>query len=274
MDPTHKSLINLDIAGLGIGIICKDSIFLEGLKKRYKNFLTVNHCNRLFEIELEFSPGTIFHSESTKPIISYSQSGQLSIKTKSCSGEFSLLDWKGLLKIDSRTEIKTILNETEYGLRCLYAFMVFTSGGILVHASGIIIDQIGYLFIGKSGAGKSTIVRNSKDKEILGDDMLVVFPSGEGWHVMATPFTNPDLQGIKPKRAQLGNLNYLRKSLSTYCEEIPSSEALAELVANVPVVPSIPEFTLEVIDRCRKIVNEISCRKLYFLPDRSFLDVV
>lgn len=274
MDPTGNSLIKLDIAGLGIGIICDDSIFLEGLNKRYKNFLTVNHCDRLFEIELKHSPGKIVRPELARPFINYSQTGLFSIDTKSCSGEFSLMDWKGLIKINSQAEIKTILNEIEYGLRCLFAFMVFNSGGILLHASGIVIDQTGYLFIGKSGAGKSTIVRNSYDKEILGDDMLAVFPSENGWNVMATPFTNPGLQSVKPKKVHLGNLYYLRKSLSTYSEEISSSEALAELVANVPVIPSISEFTLGVIDRCRQIVHEISCKKLYFLPDRSFLEVI
>jgi hypothetical protein len=272
--PNYLKEVNLDIAGLGIKIRSNSSIVLDGLEKRYKNFILSDACKEIFQIEIETLQNKFFLFESKEPILSYSQTGRLSITTHACFGDFLLQDWTGTIKIDAQAELKTILNETEYLLRCLYAFMVFSSGGLLVHASGIVIEKLGYIFIGKSGAGKSTIIRNSKDKDILGDDMLVVYPSSNGWFVMSTPFTNPDLHGIKPNRARLGKINYLRKSLSTYSEEVTTSEAVAELAANVPVVPTISEFTPEVLERCKRIVSENTCIKLHFLPDHSFLNVI
>ena len=59
-------------------------------------------------------------------------------------------------------------------LRVWYAWRLAEVGAILVHASGLIKNGLGYCFFGASGSGKTTITRLSGGTLILSDDLVVV----------------------------------------------------------------------------------------------------
>ncbi len=64
-------------------------------------------------------------------------------------------------------------------------------GDLLLHASGIAVDGKGYAFVGRSGAGKSTVAAHFVEKQsvtILGEDQVALrFKDGAYW-IYGTPW--------------------------------------------------------------------------------------
>lgn len=58
-------------------------------------------------------------------------------------------------------------------------------GGIVLHASGIDVDGVGVLFVGPSGAGKTTSANHCTGATWFARDRAVVFPTPKGWHAAA-----------------------------------------------------------------------------------------
>ncbi len=66
-------------------------------------------------------------------------------------------------------------------------------GGILLHAAAASLRHQGFLFLGKSGAGKSTTAKNTAAVGIpvLGEDRVFVLPSKDGEYVLSKAQTYP-----------------------------------------------------------------------------------
>ncbi len=66
----------------------------------------------------------------------------------------------------------------------LLARLLADRQGFYLHSDGMNMDGRGFLFAGKSGAGKSTIARMLRDKaEILCDDRMIVRKWADGWRI-------------------------------------------------------------------------------------------
>jgi hypothetical protein len=61
---------------------------------------------------------------------------------------------------------------------------------------------------------------------------------------------------------------------SVYLEKIGQGQAIAEIVSNVPVIPVDPERSVALLERCRHLLKTIPLRRLHFLLDDTFWNVV
>ena len=81
-------------------------------------------------------------------------------------------------------ERKTALFSVNNSLMILYAFMTATRGTLEMHSSVVTRDGKGYMFLGKSGTGKSTHSRQWLESmpgvELLNDDNPVIRVSDDG----------------------------------------------------------------------------------------------
>jgi hypothetical protein len=74
-------------------------------------------------------------------------------------------------------------------LRVLYATILPRLGGMLIHSCGLRHAEIGVVFPGQSGAGKTTLARKAPDAaDVLSDELVVVRRADDGWRVHGTPF--------------------------------------------------------------------------------------
>jgi len=144
----------------------------------------------------------------------------------------------------------------------------------MLHAAGIMRDKKTYLFFGHSGSGKTTISRLSTNKLVLNDDLVILMPENNGWQVYGTPFWNPTQVKPAAQNAPLVGLYKLVQDKSVFLKSIPASEALAELISNVPIIPADPGRTLKLIARLSEIMNSAPVQKLHFLPEPSFWDII
>ncbi len=179
----------------------------------------------------------------------------------------------GQLAISSRQPVE----EVDYFLRVAAALLLFREGGFMFHAAGIVRDGRAYLYFGYSGSGKTTVSRLSHalGDTILNDDLLFLVPSDGGWMVHSSPFWNPTQ--VKPNgldSAPLAGLFRLVQAKTVFTAPMQPGQAVAELVASVPVLGLDPGRTLAILARCQRLSRDVPVHHLHFLPDDSFWPVV
>ena len=149
--------------------------------------------------------------------------------------------------------------------------------GVEVHAVGIVDEEgRGHLFLGHSGAGKSTTARLWKaqsNAEILSDDRIVLrLREGRVW-MYGTPW-HGDAGIASPCSAPLSRMYLLEHSHKTELSPVSRGRAAAELLARSFVPHYSPrglQFTLEFLDR---VAVETPCFVFRFLPDKSAVEAI
>jgi hypothetical protein len=149
--------------------------------------------------------------------------------------------------------------------------------GVEVHAVGI-VDEAGrgHLFLGHSGAGKSTTARLWKaqsNAQILSDDRIILrLHDGRIW-MYGTPW-HGDAGIASPDSAPLSRLYLLEHARKTELSPVSRGRAAAELLARSFVPHHSPrglQFTLQFLDR---VAQEIPCFVFRFLPDKSAVEAI
>jgi hypothetical protein len=149
--------------------------------------------------------------------------------------------------------------------------------GVEVHAVGIVDEaRRGHLFLGHSGAGKSTTARLWKAQsnvQILSDDRIILrLRDGRIW-MYGTPW-HGDAGIASPDCAPLSRLYLLEHSHKTELSSVSGGRAAAELLARSFVPHHSPgglQFTLAFLDR---VARETPCFIFRFLPDRSAVEAI
>lgn len=105
----------------------------------------------------------------------------------------------------------TRLQTTNFLLAVL-PLLLLENQGLLLHSSGVIHQEQAFLFTGPSTAGKSTTIRNSLDKELLSDELVILRQdsSGQFW-AFGTPFYGDWQNGIN-RCAPLKSISFINKS--------------------------------------------------------------
>jgi hypothetical protein len=137
-------------------------------------------------------------------------------------------------------------------LRPLLAARLLANGGLLVHSAAV----DGYLFAGKSGAGKSTIARLGLDAglPVLSDDLNALVPNGHAFAIAPLPFTGDleerDVSNTRtPLRAILGLEHAEHESV----RPMTIAETVSLLVRCAPYVNQDPRRMPLLLDRASAI---------------------
>ena len=149
--------------------------------------------------------------------------------------------------------------------------------GVEMHAVGIVDDAgKGHLFLGHSGAGKSTTARLWKSQpnaHVLSDDRIILRArDGRIW-MYGTPW-HGDAGIASPESAPLSKLYLLEHSNKTELVSLAPGRAAAELFTR-SFVPHHSQkglqFTLRFLDR---VARETPCSIFRFLPDISAVEAI
>jgi hypothetical protein len=235
----------------------------QALAARYQDFLAEGEA----QFTVQVKAGVPVGSRSVDPALTGCfKEGVFCFDHPSMKGEIDDRQDQGKLWVASDFKIESI----EYYLRVVYALLAFRMGGIMMHAAGILRNGKAYLFFGHSGAGKTTVARLSSQDVVLNDDLIILLPEDGVWQAYGTPFWNPTQVRPSPRHAPLIGLYRLVQSKKVCLETLPASQALAELVANTPVLPEDPLRGGELMLRLAALLKEIPAFRLFFLPDDTF----
>jgi hypothetical protein len=149
--------------------------------------------------------------------------------------------------------------------------------GLEVHAVGI-VDEIGcgHLFLGHSGAGKSTTARlwlAQPGIRILSDDRIVLRPRDGKICMYGTPW-HGDAGISSPESAAVSNIYFLEQYKRNQLLPLAPGFAAAELFARSFVPRHCPkglDFALGFIER---VAREIPCNIFRFLPQPSAVEAI
>ncbi len=259
--------LSLSIAGLGVTIECNDQHVIDQLRDQWTAFN--HHAPKIdFTVRVQIDAAREPASPDRPLILN---ADRVEFTSPGYAGFIDTLRGVGSLSISNTQPIEDI----GYFLRGVYALLVFRSGGFMLHAAGIVRTGHAYLFFGPSGSGKSTTVKCSPSDLALNDDLVFLIPKTPHWEVFATPFWNHPQQRPNARRhVPLAGLYRLMQSHSVFVETLSDAQAAAEVLASIPMIPILSSFAATLLQRIEIIVRQYPVRRLHFLPDASFWNVI
>lgn len=164
-----------------------------------------------------------------------------------------------------------------FPLDALLTMMLLAQGrGVLFHASAVADRDQGFLFVGDSGSGKSTMAglwRAHAGATLLNDDRVIVRKRQEGFWVYGTPWHKDDVLG-SPIPFPLKKVFFIHHAPENHAASLKPSRSAAGLLANSFSTlwdAAGMSFSLQFIG---DLVAAVPCYELGFLPDRSVVDLV
>lgn len=150
--------------------------------------------------------------------------------------------------------------------------------GFLLHSSAVVADGRGFVFVGPSEAGKSTVARLSAAHHVLGDEMHLLRRDAAGWSVVGTPF-NGLFRGKRPGEAPVAGIYLLHQADHHGVRPAPALDAVPALAAEIapPVgLDEVPdaETLPRMFDLAAELAAAVPLKYLDFLPDDGFWQVL
>jgi hypothetical protein len=256
----------LSVSGIGVRLNCDHAQLNRKLCERYQFFPAAGNVQLEGRVEW-LSPTSL--SSVSPPAIAFRE-GVVHFTTPGYEGSIDVEKRKASLSFSSSHPVEDV----DYFLRAIYAMLLFHFGGVMIHGAGILRHGRAYLFFGHSGVGKTTVARLSQADQVLNDDLIGVMPDGVGWRAYATPFWNPTQVQPNPTSGPLAALLHLVQARRVTLKVMSPGRALAELMANMPVISANPALGASIMDRALNLLHDVPAYQLHFLPDRSFWQVV
>ena len=170
-----------------------------------------------------------------------------------------------------------IVNPLRYPLdQLLTMFLLAPRGGCIVHAAGLAVHGRGIAFVGRSGAGKTTlmsVIEEQPENLRLSDDRVIFRLENGGARIYGTPWAGEGMVAANAN-AGLEAIVFLHHGPENHLEPIIPSDAARQLLPTT----SIPWFDGDILTGCietlDQIVERIPCYNLRFRPDREVNDVI
>ena len=108
-------------------------------------------------------------------------------------------------------DVQWVLDEypLENGLRRMFTSFLPSFSCVMLLSSGFILSNLDCVFFGSDGGGKSTVVKNHFEGDVLSDDQNIVRKEGGVFKAYSTPWGHIN---SSPKSAPLGGLFFLEKA--------------------------------------------------------------
>ena len=146
----------------------------------------------------------------------------------------------------------------------LFARLLADRGGIILHGSGIIFKEKGYLFVGHSDAGKTTLVKIfHHHAKILNDDRMIVRKENGSFYLYGTPW-HGELSLVAPDRVPLKAIFFLNQAKENKVERAEGLEVFKRLYGCTIKALITEQWTKKAIDICQDLSREMECYHLYF----------
>jgi hypothetical protein len=253
------------IGGIYFSLKFDNKDFFQESKDQFQNFIIDDPVNAI-EVDVKFSSGDINNYDNK---LAYPRIEQLHDKS------YNII-WSGLEA--------TFNSETKQGkLVCVHlarlnSFLRITVSivlleqqqGFIVHASSLIRNSKGYVFPGKSGAGKTTITQLSSDSKLLTDEVSLVKKVNGEFKAYGTPFYGEFVKSGENISSSLNKIIFPIKDKENILNKIGPFQALELLLPNVICYYDNPELKKKLFELCFEFVNTVPTFELHFLPEPTF----
>lgn len=160
-------------------------------------------------------------------------------------------------------------------LELWYSFLLMHGRGLLLHGCGVKNAQGVKIFLGDSGAGKTTLARLAEKHRVglvLSDDRLILRPQKKGFFVYGTPWHGEE-RFSSPRGGRLLSVHFLQKSTRSYLSPLSPRMALEKML-KFCILAGWPRSNLKFsFDLCARVVQSVPCYIFEFRKDESALKV-
>jgi hypothetical protein len=283
--------LDLTIADVRFGITSRTAHFVPELEPAYAQFISRESAGAPLHIDVRVeADGAPAHPSST-PLFDTGEAwsvhpvgAELAFKLPSPRGHGEHLwvaraarDFSAATVYCGRDLIRrqngstALVNPVRYPLdQILLMHYLSTRQGLLLHSAGMEHEGQGYLFLGYSGAGKTTVSRllAAAGHRMLSDDRMAVRRQSGQLRIYGTPWPGDAAIAVNDHVA-LGAVFFLEQASRTEVIEIDGPEALERLLP----VASIPWYDrsalLDVLQFCDELIEAIPTYLLRFTPDAA-----
>ncbi len=213
--------VKIEIADFTFKFKSEQKKVLGILEKRYKKFFIGSKAEFFFEINFLKKPSLPF-----RPSIIFKEK-KLIIKRGDFYCVLDIKNKKGSLEISPKVQ------SFDSFLRVLCSWLLINKTGFLLHCAGAIMNNKGCLFVGKSGAGKSTIAKcfaghrsQVTGHEILTDELVPLRIEKGKVKIYGSPFWGEmkNKGENKPGGIELEKIFFLKKAKVNRVNEVSKSE--------------------------------------------------
>lgn len=147
--------------------------------------------------------------------------------------------------------------------------------GVIFHACGVVDEGRGLMFVGVSGAGKSTFAELWRQRQVtlLSDDRIIVRrPEGQ-FKMYGTPW-HGEARFASPESAPLERLYFIEHASRNYVRALSPADAAARMLVRCFPPFYDGEGMAFILEFVSQIAGETPCSELGFAPDASAIDFV
>ena len=156
----------------------------------------------------------------------------------------------------------------------LSSWLALRDKGMVFHASAVAFENQGLIFIGESGAGKTTLARlcsQEKDATVLNDERIVLWRDGPGWRVGGTPW-HGELAKASAETAGLARVCLLKKAPFERFTPRSGVSFMMEIVQQA----FLPVWSAEAMNRSleliERLLHEVPSGELQFRKDPQVVE--
>jgi hypothetical protein len=159
-------------------------------------------------------------------------------------------------------------------LRMYMSWALLPFDGFLLHAASVTRNGKAYIFVGRSGTGKSTVASLSPRGSVLTDEISIIRRTNGQWHAFGTPFWGDFKADGSNSSAPIAGIFRLIQSRENRIEPLCPSEFLKTLL------PCVLFFSSNLGDHERLLqiligaCQEIHGFNLQFRKSKSFWEVL
>ncbi len=158
-------------------------------------------------------------------------------------------------------------------LRMVAAYAALQRQGLFLHSAGIVIDGRAWLFLGRSGAGKTTLSRLALQEgaAVLSDDANMLLPDAQGrYRAGPVPFAGElgDVNKDARQNYPVAGLFWLEQSDTLGCGGMPAALQLARTMACCPVVNVDPYRGGTLLAVLEQLLGQVPMKVLRFRKDQ------
>ena len=150
------------------------------------------------------------------------------------------------------------LDRRIYGMLRLVACVLATEArGLAFHAAATTHGDCAVVFLGRRRRGKTTLTRRFATGTVLGDDLAVVLPDGDGYRVHGTPFSGREQTASSLESAPLSRICVLSQGERTAATRLGRREAAAELWRHAFVHVDSAQTRLAAMETVLRLASEV-----------------